>query len=71
MFVDHTPLGVPRKSFDETFSAVTVMVNHFFPKCAKCAAGDAPVKMKRQWIHHSAKTGKLIVCTAHDLKPRS
>lgn len=37
--------------------------------CIQCAAGDAPVKMKRQWIHHDAKTGKLVVCTAHDLKP--
>lgn len=37
--------------------------------CHLCALADEPVKMKRQWVHHNAKTGRLIVCTAHDLKP--
>ena len=44
-----------------------------FPSCGCvfCDLDFKPVKMKRQWIHHDPKTGKLIVCTAHDLKPGS
>lgn len=28
-------------------------------------------KLKRQWVHHEPATGRIIVCTAHDLKPGS
>ncbi len=31
-------------------------------KCAQCAAGLNPVKLKRQYVHHDRKTGKIVVC---------
>jgi hypothetical protein len=37
--------------------------------CSHCDLGLAPTKLKRQWVHHSPATGRIIVCTAHDLKP--
>lgn len=37
--------------------------------CPHCAAGHQATKMKRNWIHHDPKTGRLIVCVAHELKP--
>lgn len=37
--------------------------------CVHCGHGYAPTKLKRQWVHHEPATGRIIVCTAHDLKP--
>ena len=39
--------------------------------CDPCAGGHPPIKLKRQWVHHFKSTGRVIVCTAHDLKPGS
>lgn len=36
--------------------------------CAKCAAGLKPVKLKRQYIHHDRKTGRIVVCDTKTLK---
>lgn len=38
--------------------------------CAHCETGLVPTKLKRQWVHHDCRTGRIVVCTAHDLKPR-
>lgn len=38
-------------------------------RCEFCASGRSPTKLKRQWVHHSPATGRIIVCTAHNLKP--
>lgn len=39
--------------------------------CAHCETGLVPTKLKRQWVHHDSKTGRIVVCVAHDLKPQS
>lgn len=41
------------------------------PACKLCQYGMEAFKMKRQWVHHDSTSGRIIVCTAHDLKPRS
>jgi len=41
------------------------------PYCEHCHCGHPPIKLKRQWVHHFKATGRVIVCTAHDLKPGS
>lgn len=39
--------------------------------CAFCSQGDAPFKMKRQWVHHVPTAGRLFICEAKTLKPGS
>lgn len=67
-FLD-APLGEPERSFEETFSAMTVIKDTFFPGCRPCAAGAKPVKMKRQHVHHDRGTGRIQVCNSSTLKP--
>lgn len=39
--------------------------------CPLCDVGHHPVKLRRQWVHHFAELGRIIICVAKNLKPRS
>jgi len=39
--------------------------------CIFCRLGAEPTKLKRQWVHHIRREGRLVVCTTRDLKPGS
>ena len=39
--------------------------------CPRCAAGDKPIKMKRQHVHYVREQGRIVVCDEAGLKPRS
>lgn len=39
--------------------------------CVFCDLDFVPVKMKRQWIHHSPRSGSIAICLAKSLKPGS
>jgi hypothetical protein len=39
--------------------------------CPLCKVGHQPVKLRRQWVHHFACLGRIIICHAKLLKPGS
>jgi hypothetical protein len=39
--------------------------------CVFCDLGLEPVKLRRRWVHHLPRQGKLIACDFKNLKPRS
>jgi hypothetical protein len=39
------------------------------PRCEFCEAGMKPVKLKRQYVHHLRRLGRVVVCQRHILKP--
>jgi len=36
--------------------------------CVFCDLGLEPVKLRRRWVHHIPKEGKLIACPVRNLK---
>lgn len=39
--------------------------------CVFCDLNLEPVKLRRRWVHHLPKKGKLMPCEAKNLKPGS
>lgn len=39
--------------------------------CVFCDLGLAPDKLRRRWVHHIPKEGRLVMCEFRNLKPRS
>jgi hypothetical protein len=39
--------------------------------CIFCDLDLAPEKLKRQWVHHIPRLGRLVVCEVKNLKPQS
>ena len=37
--------------------------------CILCDLNLEPIKLRRNWVHHLPKRGKLIFCNARNLKP--
>ena len=37
--------------------------------CVFCDLNLEPIKLRRQWVHHIPRRGKLIFCHARNLKP--
>jgi hypothetical protein len=37
--------------------------------CIFCDLNLEPVKLRRRWVHHLPKKGKLVPCEAKNLKP--
>ncbi len=39
--------------------------------CVFCDLNDEPLKLRRRWVHHSSKSGRIVVCGVRNLKPES
>lgn len=39
--------------------------------CVFCDLNLEPVKLRRRWVHHLPKKGRLVPCQAKNLKPES